>query len=100
MPHVQIQNPSSEISSPIVGIDLGTTNSLVAVMRDGVPIVLDSIEGEHLLPSVITFSNGTPSVGKTAKRRKILDATHTVFSVKRLLGRSFQDVADIAQNLP
>ena len=83
--------PSAE---PIVGIDLGTTNSLVAIVRDGQPVVLEARGGGHLVPSVVSFAavgdgaDGQPIVGGVAKRAKLRDAAHTVFSVKRLLGRT------------
>jgi len=85
---------------PIVGIDLGTTNSLVAVVRNGVPEVLKSREGERLLPSVVSFVEGKPVVGYQARRNKVRDASHTVFSVKRLLGRGFEDIAKSSSQLP
>lgn len=90
--------------NPIVGIDLGTTNSLVAIVRDGQPIILNSREGKHLLPSVVSFASGSdqPVVGFAAKHNKVRDSSHTVFSVKRLLGRGFEDlsVKDAQQSLP
>ncbi|MCM2323088.1 MAG: Fe-S protein assembly chaperone HscA [Oligoflexia bacterium] len=92
---------ATPITDPIVGIDLGTTNSLVAFVRDGVPEILSSREGRTLLPSVITFSDeGVPVVGYAAKGRKVRDASHTVFSMKRLLGRGFEDLKTAAQGLP
>jgi Fe-S protein assembly chaperone HscA len=91
---------TGKISEPIVGIDLGTTNSLVAIIRDGKPVVLDAREGGHLVPSVVSFVGGAPVVGFKAKRDKIRDAAHTVFSVKRLLGRGFEDVREAAETLP
>lgn len=85
----------------IIGIDLGTTNSLVAVVRDGVPQVLSSKEGRRLVPSVISFADaGIPAVGCGAKSRKVRDAADTVFSIKRLLGRSYEDVRASAEKLP
>jgi Fe-S protein assembly chaperone HscA len=80
-------------TDPIVGIDLGTTNSLVAFVRDGHPDVLRSREGKRLVPSVVSFAGECPVVGYAAKHRKVRDASHTVFSVKRLLGRGFEDLA-------
>jgi molecular chaperone DnaK len=85
---------------PIVGIDLGTTNSLVAVVKDGLPQVLQSREGSHLVPSVVSLADGQPIVGHEARKHKVRDASHTVFSVKRLLGRGFEDVKQSAQQLP
>ncbi len=86
-------------ASPIVGIDLGTTNSLVAVVRDGKPVVLETREGGHLVPSVVSFMDGLV-VGKRAKKLMVRDASHTVFSVKRLLGRDFKDLEKAAKELP
>jgi Fe-S protein assembly chaperone HscA len=79
----------------IVGIDLGTTNSLISVVKDGKPIILNSREGQHLVPSVVSFVEGGPRIGCVAKRKKVRDAAHTVFSVKRLLGKSFEDLANV-----
>ncbi|MBC7691052.1 MAG: molecular chaperone DnaK [Methylotenera sp.] len=80
-------------SNVVIGIDLGTTNSLVAHVRDGKPEVLNSREGQRLIPSVVSFVDDKPVVGYAAKRKKVRDAEFTVFSVKRLLGRGFEDVA-------
>lgn len=85
---------------PIVGIDLGTTNSLVAVVRDGRVEVLNSREGKHLVPSIVSFVEDQPIVGYRAKHEKVRDAKHTVFSVKRLLGRGFDDLKDVKDSLP
>jgi len=91
-------------AGPIVGIDLGTTHSLVALVKDGRPQVLNTREGKHLLPSVISFSDESagaqPVLGFEAKRRKVRDAGHTIFSVKRLLGLGPQDVQKISDALP
>jgi Fe-S protein assembly chaperone HscA len=88
-------------AEPIVGIDLGTTHSLVATVRDGVPMILKTREGERLLPSVISFANASePVIGYSAKNRKVVDSKHTVYSVKRLLGRSFEDLRPEAGHLP
>jgi Fe-S protein assembly chaperone HscA len=87
-------------SSPIVGIDLGTTNSLVAHVHNGQPTVLSTREGKRLIPSVVSFIEGKPVIGYQAKNRKILDPENTVFSVKRLLGRAYEDVAAQAGTLP
>ncbi|MGK5082474.1 molecular chaperone DnaK [Bdellovibrionota bacterium FG-1] len=89
-----------QTTTPIVGIDLGTTNSLVAIVRDGIPVVLDTRQGGHLVPSVVSLIGETPLVGNEAKRLKVRDAAHTVFSVKRLLGRGFDDLKEVAGQLP
>ena len=87
-------------SNLVIGIDLGTTNSLVAHVKDGQPVVLLSREGERLLPSVVSFLDGKPLVGYAAKRLKVRDAKYTVFSVKRLLGRGFEDLLSVKDSLP
>ncbi len=79
--------------SEIVGIDLGTTNSLVAKMIDGKPVVLRGPEGNPLVPSVISFpQKGPPLVGEEAKARSLSDPLNTLFSVKRLMGRTLSDL--------
>lgn len=98
--HFNAHADPKNYDDPIIGIDLGTTNSLVAFVKDGVPDVLSTREGERLLPSVVSFSNGEPFVGYTAKKVKVKDAAHTIFSVKRLLGRGFEDLKKTAPNLP
>ena len=86
-------------SNPIVGIDLGTSNSLVAIVQDGKPRVLKTGE-QHLLPSVVSFSDGNLVVGDKAKKKKVREAGKTVFSVKRLLGKSVEDLKSVAGSLP
>lgn len=93
-------SPKAETDSLVVGIDLGTTNSLVAVVENGVPRVLLSREGERLIPSVVTIRDGKPIVGYAARREKIRRPGDTVFSAKRLLGRSLEDIAAIRGQLP
>jgi molecular chaperone DnaK len=74
-----------------VGIDLGTTNTVVAAVRDGVATTLADVDGNKLIPSVVAFHpNGTVQVGWPALERRIIDPENTVYSVKRLIGRSFQ----------
>src|ERR687885_1259082 len=76
----------------IVGIDLGTTNSVVAVMEGGDPVVIPNAEGGRTTPSVVAFTkNGERLVGQTAKRQSTINAENTVFSAKRFIGRSFED---------
>jgi Fe-S protein assembly chaperone HscA len=86
--------------SMIVGIDLGTTHSLVAVVRDGIPKVLESREGHRLVPSVVSFEGGKPVVGYSAKNKKLRNVAGTIFSVKRLLGKGFGDLTDARDQLP
>ncbi len=92
--------PSATAEELVVGIDLGTTNSLIAVVENGVPRVLLSREGERLIPSVVTIRDGKPIVGYAARREKIRRPGDTVFSAKRLLGRGFEDIAAIRGQLP
>jgi Fe-S protein assembly chaperone HscA len=87
--------------SKVVGIDLGTTNSLVAYVRDGVPVVLRDKSGDALVPSVVTMaSDGTMFVGREAQRRLLTEANRTVYSVKRFMGKGVDDVRDEAKLLP
>jgi molecular chaperone DnaK len=76
----------------IVGIDLGTTNSVVAVMQGGEPIVIPSAEGERLVPSVVAVNkNHERLVGRAARNQAIVNPENTVFSIKRLMGRKYGD---------
>ena len=87
----------------IIGIDLGTTNSLVATVERGVPVVLmDEETGSGLLPSVVYFpeGGGTAIVGEAAKARLATEPERTIYSAKRLMGRGLSDVADEAAILP
>ncbi|MBM3127464.1 MAG: molecular chaperone DnaK [Chloroflexi bacterium] len=78
--------------SKIVGIDLGTTNSVVAVMEGGEPVVIPTAEGARLLPSVVAITkSGERLVGQVAKRQAITNPENTIFSIKRLMGRKFTD---------
>jgi Fe-S protein assembly chaperone HscA len=99
-PHDHEEKDSAGANATVVGIDLGTTNSLVAVVENGVPRVLLSREGERMIPSVVTIRDGKPMVGYAAKREKVRSARETVFSAKRLLGRGFEDIAAIRGQLP
>ncbi len=76
----------------IVGIDLGTTNSVVAVMMGGEPTVIPTAEGERLLPSVVAVNkNGERLVGRTARNQAIVNPENTIFSIKRMMGRRYDD---------
>ena len=79
----------------IVGIDLGTTNSVIAVLEGGEPHVITNAEGGRLTPSVVAFTkSGERLVGQTAKRQAVVNPENTVFSVKRLMGRRYDEVKD------
>jgi Fe-S protein assembly chaperone HscA len=85
----------------VVGIDLGTTNSLVAYVKDGQPVVIRDKSGDGLVPSVVTVSpEGTVFVGREAQRRLLTEAGNTVYSVKRFMGKSVQDVGGEARLFP
>ncbi len=78
--------------SKIVGIDLGTTNSVVAVMEGGEPTVIPSAEGGRLFPSVVAFTkSGERLVGQTARRQAVVNPDNTIYSIKRLMGRRYDD---------
>ena len=78
--------------SKIIGIDLGTTNSVVAVMEGGSPTVISTAEGGRLAPSVVAFNkNGERLVGQTAKRQAIVNPENTIYSIKRFIGRHFEE---------
>ncbi len=79
--------------SKIIGIDLGTTNSVVSVMEGGDPTVISTAEGGRLCPSVVAFNkNGERLVGQTAKRQAIVNPENTIYSIKRFMGRRFDEV--------
>src|ERR1700704_3596665 len=87
--------------SKVVGIDLGTTNSLVAYVKDGVPLVIRDRAGDGLVPSVVSASaDGTVYVGREAQRRLMTDANRTVYSVKRFMGKGLADVHDESRLFP
>jgi molecular chaperone DnaK len=87
--------------SKIIGIDLGTTNSVVAVMEGGEPTVIPSAEGSRLTPSVVGFSkDGERLVGQVAKRQAITNPENTVFSIKRFMGRRFDEVTAESARVP
>jgi Fe-S protein assembly chaperone HscA len=87
--------------SRVVGIDLGTTNSLVAFVKDGEPVVIRDESGDGLVPSVVSVSSeGTVFVGREAQRRLLTEAGNTVYSVKRFMGKSADDVSDEARLFP
>ncbi len=87
--------------SKIIGIDLGTTNSVVAVMEGGEPVVVTNPEGGRLTPSVVGFSKtGERLVGQVAKRQAVTNPENTVFSIKRFMGRRFEEVNEEMKMVP
>ena len=76
----------------VIGIDLGTTNSVVAVIEAGEPTVLENSEGSRLTPSVVAITKGGERlVGQVAKRQAVTNPENTIFSIKRLMGRKYDD---------
>src|SRR5467141_735729 len=103
MPWARAMPPRGRTSvSRIIGIDLGTTNSLVAYVDEatGLPRVIPDAEGRPLLPSVVAFTPDGIVVGEAARRQLARRPADTVYSVKRLMGRGFEDVKDEARYLP
>jgi molecular chaperone DnaK len=89
------------MASKIIGIDLGTTNSVVAVMEGGDPVVIPNAEGGRTTPSVVAFTkDGERLVGQVAKRQAVTNPKQTIFSIKRLMGRRFNEVQDEVKRLP
>ncbi|MEO0445667.1 MAG: Hsp70 family protein, partial [Verrucomicrobiota bacterium] len=87
--------------SKILGIDLGTTNSCMAIMEGGEPNVLENSEGARTTPSIVAFSkSGERLVGQAAKRQAVTNAENTIFSAKRLIGRKFSELTDGDKKLP
>jgi molecular chaperone DnaK len=87
--------------SRILGIDLGTTNSCMAVMEGGEPVVIPNAEGARTTPSIVAFTkSGERLVGQAAKRQAVTNPRNTIFSSKRLIGRRFSEVQEEAKNLP
>jgi molecular chaperone DnaK len=87
--------------SKIIGIDLGTTNSCVAVMEGGDPIVIPNAEGNRTTPSVVAFSKtGERLVGQVAKRQAITNPANTVYSIKRFMGRKYSEVTEEMKMVP
>ncbi len=87
--------------SKVIGIDLGTTNSCVAVLEGGQPVVITSAEGGRTVPSIVGFTkNGERLVGQLAKRQAVTNAENTVFSVKRFIGRRWDDTEDERSRIP
>ncbi|MBE3589592.1 MAG: molecular chaperone DnaK [Firmicutes bacterium] len=85
----------------VIGIDLGTTNSVVAVMEGGEPIVIPNAEGSRLTPSVVAFTkDGERLVGQVAKRQAVTNPQNTVFSIKRFMGRRYDEVGEEIARVP
>jgi molecular chaperone DnaK len=88
-----MKNADKLINGPVIGIDLGTTNSCVAIMEGGKPKVLENQEGYRTTPSIVAFTESEKLVGHSARRQAVTNAENTFFAVKRLIGRTFNDTA-------
>ncbi len=88
------------MAEKVIGIDLGTTNSVVAVVIGGEPTIIPNPEGERITPSVVAFDGKEELVGAVAKRQALLNPENTVYSVKRLMGRRYSEALEDIQRLP
>ncbi len=89
------------MAEKIIGIDLGTTNSVVAVMEGGDPVVIPNAEGGRTTPSVVAFTkDGERLVGQVAKRQAVTNPQNTVFSIKRFMGRRYEEVSEEIKRVP
>src|SRR5881409_2276502 len=85
----------------VIGIDLGTTNSCMAVMEGGEPLVLENSEVKRTTPSVVAFTkSGERIVGDAAKRQAVTNPRNTVYSIKRFMGRKFDEVQEETKRVP
>ena len=89
------------MANKVIGIDLGTTNSVVAVMEGGQPAVIVNQEGARITPSVVAFAkDGERLVGQVAKRQAVTNPENTIFSIKRFMGRKYDEVASERSRVP
>ena len=96
-----MQDARTRRMAKILGIDLGTTNSCMSVMEGGEPVVIENSEGARTTPSIVAFTkSGERLVGQAAKRQAVTNAQNTVFSIKRFMGRKFEEVQDEAKRVP
>src|SRR5512138_1884599 len=85
----------------IIGIDLGTTNSVVAVMEGKDPVVIANEEGSRITPSVVAYTkDGERLVGQVAKRQAITNPERTIYSIKRFMGRRYSEVSEESRRVP
>ena len=95
------QSPAPHLRKRAVGIDLGTTHSLVATVRSGTPVALPDVNGEMIMPSAVRYlAGGETVVGTVARAQAAEDPLNTLVSVKRFMGRGLQDVASLGGSLP
>ena len=85
----------------VLGIDLGTTNSCMAIMEGGEPVVIPNAEGTRTTPSIVAFTKGGERlVGQAAKRQSVTNPKNTIYSIKRFMGRKYDEVAHEATMMP
>lgn len=84
----------------VIGIDLGTTNSAVAVVEGGDPVIIANNEGRRTTPSIVGFTDADRKVGDAAKRQAVTNPNKTVYSIKRFIGKNFKDVSDETKRVP
>lgn len=82
---------SNEVKGSVIGIDLGTTNSCVAITEGKTPKVIENSEGSRTTPSVVSFKDGERFVGIAARRQAVTNSQNTFYATKRLIGRRFDD---------
>src|SRR6266566_6028169 len=93
--------PGVIFMAKVIGIDLGTTNSCMAVMEGGEPVVLENSEGRRVTPSVVAFTKtGERLVGDAAKRQAVTNSRNTVYSIKRFMGRKYEEVQEEVKRVP
>jgi len=96
MTGINFKNDGVKIMGRIIGIDLGTTNSCVAILEDGKPRIIENSEGDRTTPSIVAFTkDGEVIVGQSAKRQAVTNPKNTLYAIKRLIGRKFKD--DVVQ---
>ena len=87
--------------SKVLGIDLGTTNSCMAIMEGGEPVVIPNAEGGRTTPSIVAFTKtGERLVGQAAKRQAVTNPKHTIYSIKRFMGRKHSEVGSEVSRVP
>src|SRR5690606_18344890 len=95
------QLTKGRLMAKIIGIDLGTTNSVVSVMEGGDPVVIPNAEGGRTTPSVVAFTkDGERLVGQVAKRQAVTNPKQTIFSIKRFMGRKISEVTEEGRRVP
>ena len=97
----QTTQATKDIMAKVIGIDLGTTNSCMAVIDGGEPSVLENSEGKRTTPSIVAFTKtGDRLVGEAAKRQAVTNSRNTIYSIKRFMGRKFDEVQEEIKRVP